>query len=237
MRLILLLILVLSAAACVPTTDRPNPAQPLPSDPSERARVAVSNFVEVVERVEPVAESICRQETRRQSCDFQIWVDRDPSSGVNAFQTLNRRGQPVIIFTIGMIAAARNQDELAFVMGHEAGHHIAQHLAQQSAQAAAGAELFGSAARSQGASEAEVGEAARIGSLVASRRFSQSAELEADAIGATIAYRAGFDPITGSAFFRRLPNPSDAFLSTHPPNAARIATVRRAVAELRGGST
>ena len=43
--------------------------------------------------------------------------------------TLQAQGRPVIFFTLGLIADARNSDELAFVLGHEAAHHIAGHLA------------------------------------------------------------------------------------------------------------
>jgi predicted Zn-dependent protease len=82
-------------------------------------------------------------------------------------------------------------------------------------------------ARAQGANAAEIGEAAQIGSFVAAREFGQRAELEADEIGTIIAARAGYDPLVGSAFFTRIPDPAREFLSTHPPNAARIDVVRR----------
>ena len=58
-------------------------------------------------------------------------------------------------------------------------------------------------------------------------------ELEADALGAEIALRAGFDPVRGAAFFNRLPDPGDQFLGTHPPTANRLAVVAKTVARLR----
>lgn len=215
-----------------PTITAPPNASP---EVASRARMAVSNFLEVVDRVEPVAEEVCRAETRGRNCNFRIVVDRDPEAGVNAYQTVSRRGQPIIIFTIGLIAVAENADELAFVMGHEAAHHIAAHISRQQMRAQEGALVFSEIARQNGANAQLIGEAAEIGSIVAARRFSQAAELEADAIGTAIALRAGYDPIVGSAFFTRLSDPGGQFLSTHPPNAARIDIVRRATERLRAG--
>jgi len=203
------------------------PPSPLPQgDMAARARQAVLNFDEVVTRVEPVAEQVCREETPDQTCDFAIYVDRAPESGVNAFHTIDPQGRPAIIFTLGLIAVAQNTDELAFIMGHEAGHHIGRHLPQGRLQAAEGARVFADLARARGATAVEIGEAAQIGSFVASREFGQRAELEADAIGTIIAARAGYDPIRGAAFFTVIPDPAREFLSTHPPNAARIEIVR-----------
>lgn len=230
------LLIVLSLGACVASPAIPPAQAPVPADAAS-ARMAVQNFVDVVDRVEPVAEATCREQTININCDFQILVERDPRAGVNAFQTVNRRGQPLIIFTVGMIAVAENTDELAFVMGHEAAHHIAGHIEAQRQQAARGAQVFGELARQGGADARGVGEAAEIGSLVASRRFSQSAELEADALGAVIAFQAGYDPIRGAAFFGRLPNPGDSFLSTHPPNTARLDVVRETTARLQRSGT
>jgi len=234
MRFCLPLVLAVLVSACAAPMA---PAPPVPQTAAEavqaaRARTAVANFLSVVDRVEPVAEALCREEAPDLDCDFQVLVDRRPEAGVNAFQTVNRRGQPLIVFTVGLIAEAANADELAFVMGHETGHHIARHIQLQDAQAAEGARVFGDMARASGADRQTVSEAAQIGSIVASRRFSQSAELEADAIGTIIAFEAGYDPVLGAAFFARLPDPAGRFLSTHPPNAARLDTVRRIAARL-----
>lgn len=231
-----LTVLILCAAAaltgCAQVAAPPRAEPPQQVDLAARARQAVLNFDEVVTRVEPVAEQVCREETPDQTCDFVIYVDRAPESGVNAFHTLDPAGRPAIIFTLGLIAVAENTDELAFIMGHEAGHHIGRHLSMGQMRAAEGARVFAEMARAQGASDAEIGEAAQIGSFVASRDFGQRAELEADVIGTMIAARAGYDPLVGSAFFTRIPDPAREFLSTHPPNAARIDAVRRTLLAL-----
>ena len=63
-------------------------------------------------------------------------------------------------------------------------------------------------------------------------QFTREFELEADALGTRIAAAAGYDPIRGAQYFNVVPDPGNPFLSTHPPNAQRINTVRRVAAGL-----
>ncbi len=193
---------------------------------------AADNFVAVVRRVEPVAEQMCRDRQPRFNCDFQIVVDDRPGQPPNAFQTLDSQGRPVIGFTLALIADARNQHELAFVLGHEAAHHIRGHIPQVQRSATEGAVLGGLLATLGGFDQQGVDTVSRIGATVGARRFSKEFELEADSLGTVITARAGFDPIRGAEFFNRLPDPGDRFLGSHPPNADRIATVRRAASRL-----
>ncbi len=67
------------------------------------------------------------------------------------------------------------------------------------------------------------------------RTYSKGFELEADALGAEIAWRTGYDPVIGTGFFDRLPDPGDRFMGTHPANAQRKAVVRQVVADMTGG--
>jgi predicted Zn-dependent protease len=192
-------------------------------------------FLSVASDVEPVAEAVCRSETPDQNCDFAIVIDRDPASGINAFHTVDRNGRPIIILTLGLVSSFENGDELAFVLGHEAGHHIARHIPQQRQSAAAGAQVFGEIAQARGAGARDVARAAQLGAFVGARSFSQTAELEADAIGTVIAFRAGYDPVRGAELFRRLPDPGVRLLASHPPNAQRLRVVRQTLTELRPG--
>lgn len=194
-----------------------------------RAEAAVNQFVSVVQTVEPVAERMCVERTRGLNCDFRIVVDDRIGQPVNAYQSLDSSGRPVIAFTIGLIADVRNADELAFVMSHEAAHHIANHIGRQRANAVAGASVLGGLASVTGASAASVEMATRIGASVGARSYSKDFELEADALGAQIARAAGYDALNGALYFTRIPDPGDKFLGTHPPNADRLATVRRAI--------
>lgn len=230
---------VLSLAGCVAPQDvlvglpAPAPGEAAAPLPRTDARAAAANFVAAVERVEPVAESFCRARTRGIPCDFRIVIDDRPGQPPNAFQTLDSNGRPVIAFTLSLVRAARNTDEIAFIMGHEAAHHILGHIPIASRNAASAAILAGVLATLGGADEAGVKTAQDIGATVGARQFSKEFELEADALGTEIAFRAGFDPVRGAAFFARLPDPGDRFLGTHPPNADRVAIVRRTAAGLQ----
>lgn len=227
----------LALSGCVATPTAPidqsaSPAVVGAAPPPVSRQAAIANFSAAVRRVEPTAERICRQRSPQLNCDFLIQVDPNPREPANAFQTLDRTGRPVVIFTQALIQDARNQDEIAFVIGHETAHHIRNHIAQQRQSATAGAVIGGVLGSLTGASAGVVDELARAGALAGARRFSKEHELEADALGTIITHAAGYDPVRGAAFFSRIPDPGDRFLGTHPPNAQRIETVRRTAASL-----
>ncbi|WP_296764922.1 M48 family metalloprotease [Sediminimonas sp.] len=216
-----------------PAASPPGAAAPALLDPEQAAR----QFARVVDEVEPAAEAECRARQPRLNCDYAIVVDTRPGLPPNAFQTIDRDGRPVIGFTIAMVAEARNPDELAFVMAHEAAHHIRAHIPRQQRNAAAGAVLLGGLAALSGADGQAIRSAQDLGAQVGARSYSKDYELEADILGTMIAARSGFDPVKGAAFFGRTPGPGNRFLGTHPPNVARIEAVRRTAARLqvRGG--
>lgn len=232
-----LLALTLSACGMV-SVDRPDPAPATPavSQPSGpvslRAERAARQFVNVVKTVEPVAEAECRARTRDTNCDFNIVVDDRPNQPPNAFQTLDKEGRPVLAFNIPLIATVKNADELAFVMGHEAAHHIEAHIAKQQRNATAGAVIFGSIAAITGVGDGVVQTAQEVGASIGARSYSKDFELEADRLGTVITHKAGYDPVRGAAFFTRIADPGNTFLGTHPPNAARVETVRQTAAAL-----
>lgn len=218
-------------AGCV-TLDPP-PSQPAPAPVAPGANpTRAQSFAEVVARVEPVAEAECRRRAPGQNCDFRIIIDNRPGQPPNAYQTLDDSGRPIIAFTAALIVAARNVDELAFVMGHEAAHHVAGHIPRSRANAAAGAVVFAGLAVLTGGDANAVRSAQEIGAAVGARAYSKEFELEADALGTVITHRAGYNPVRGAEFFNRIPDPGDRFLGTHPPNADRIAIVRRTAAGL-----
>lgn len=217
---------------CAAPTITPVPMAPAaaPPGPSE---AQAETFEKVVDRVAPVATAICRERTRNVPCDFTIAIDDRLAAPPNAFQTLDDAGHPILVFTVSLIADARNPDELAFIMGHEAAHHIAGHMERQQNEALAGAILAGTLATLGGGDATAVQAAQDIGAQIGARRYSKDYELEADALGTEIAWRAGFDPLRGAEFFGRIPDPGDKFLGTHPPNAQRMASVRQTLATLR----
>ena len=223
-------------SACDVTTvaplPAPGPAQSQASSPTQSVDAAARSFVRVVRTVEPVAERECRARTTGLNCDFNIVVDDRPGQPANAFQTLDKQGRPVVAFTLALIADARNEDELAFVLGHETAHHIAGHINRQQQNAVAGAVIFAGLATLSGGDSNAVESAQRLGAQVGARTYSKNFELEADALGTVITKRAGYDPLRGAQFFFRIPDPGDRFLGTHPPNSSRLDVVRRTAAGL-----
>ncbi|MFG6564659.1 M48 family metallopeptidase [Sulfitobacter sp. 1A13421] len=229
-------IALLSACEVAPIQTGPIPADGPQTtgqtSPRLSASAAARSFVQVVRTLEPVAERECRNRTTGMNCDFNIVVDDRPGQPANAFQTLDKNGRPIVAFTLALIADARNEDELAFVLGHEAAHHIAGHIERQQQNAMAGAVIFAGLATLSGGDATAVRTAQELGAEVGARRYSKDFELEADALGTIITARAGYDPLRGAEFFTRIPDPGDRFLGTHPPNNARIDIVRRTMAGL-----
>ncbi len=244
MRQILALIVFVAVAACEPVVVVQGPQQPggaaQPPAGADRtdaetraiASRAARQFVSVVETVEPVAEQECRRVSSRRNCDFQIVVDDRPNQLPNAFQTVDRSGRPILAFNLALILSVQNEDELAFIMGHEASHHILAHLERMQENAAVGATILSGIAAMTGANAEGVRSAEQLGAAVGARTYSKDFELEADRLGTVITARAGYNPVRGAAFFARIPDPGNRFLGTHPPNAARTEIVRRTAAGL-----
>ena len=217
---------------------------------------AAAQYNRVVSRVEPIAEAFCRKQTADKpafDCDVEIYVD-DRSVERNAYQMYMKDGQPIIAFTIPFIKDARNEDELAFVLGHEFGHHVAEHIKKQEQQAVAGMVMMGvlTAASQSYASQGnpyrntamdqqEMQQNMQLGAAVGQSAFSQSYELESDVIGTYIAKSAGYDPIKGARYFAR-PEPKQSqsgklsFWGTHPPDEKRLATVIATVSKMQNGA-
>lgn len=203
-------------SASAPKTGINTPSSSLPSGP----------FSQVVSQIEPVAEKLCINSQKHLNCDFEILVDASNRTSVNAFQTIKADGRPLVVFTQALIDKAKNQDELAFILGHEMAHHLEGHLYRQYQSARAGAILLGGITALTGASDSLITPAQRLGAGIGLQTYSKAFELEADRLGALLSIRAGFNPTRGSLFFTRIPDPGDQFLVTHPPNSERIETVR-----------
>ncbi|MEM7320478.1 MAG: M48 family metalloprotease, partial [Pseudomonadota bacterium] len=178
----------------------------------------------------PIAVQECRRRTQGANCNFRIQVDPNPNAPVNAFQSRDDDGRPVITFTSSLILTVRNTDELAFVMGHEAAHHILGHIDRQAVNAATGAAIFGELASITGVTGQAAETAKELGAVVGARSYSKEFELEADELGTVITLQGGYNPVVGAKFFTLLPDPGNRFLGTHPPNTERVETVRRTAA-------
>ncbi len=226
----LALLLVLLLAACDTSSIVAIPAEQW--QPSSAQQEKAREFEQVSRAIGTTASRECRRRSRAANCDFVILVDLSPSAPANAFQTLDKNGRPLIIFTQPMIDSTQNADEMAFVMGHEAAHHILGHIARQAENAKESARIFGDLARRQGADDAGIERAQALGAEVGVQNYTREFELEADRLGTKITHAAGYDPLVGMAFFQRIPDPGDRFLATHPPNAQRVQAVLQTARQL-----
>jgi len=148
------------------------------------------------------------------------------SEQVNAFAL---PGGKIGVYT-GLLEVAKNQDQLATVIGHEIAHVQANHSNErissgqitgygtQAAQAAIGVSEY-----------SEVGMAA-LGLGVQygiTMPYGRAQESEADIIGLKLMNEAGFDPLQSVELWKNMAIASGGaepmeFLSTHPSNTTRI---------------
>lgn len=131
----------------------------------------------------------------------------------------------------GLLDVAKNQHQLATVIGHEIGHVLAGHsnerLSQQTAVqgglAIAGSIYGDTGAISQQGMMKVLGLGAQVGILLP---FSRVHESEADVIGLDLMAQAGFDPRESVSLWRNMAQASQGqpmeFLSTHPSHGTRI---------------
>ncbi len=130
----------------------------------------------------------------------------------------------------GLLEVARNQDQLATVIGHEVAHVLAQHAnervsTQYAAQAGLSAVqvLSGSPSPEQQRLLGLLGVGAQVGVILP---FSRAQEREADLLGLDLMARAGFDPRESVPLWRNMAAAGGGqppeFLSTHPSHGTRI---------------
>jgi predicted Zn-dependent protease len=147
----------------------------------------------------------------------RVWENSPPSpiqahffviqdDNINAFAI---PGGNIYINT-GLINAADDEAELAFVMAHEAGHVICRHCARH-------------------LSEKHLHKIQRM--LTVNLTFSREDENQADEIAVNTLYRAGYDPMALRRFFAKLSEKSTErnlvakLFASHPPTQERIAHV------------
>jgi beta-barrel assembly-enhancing protease len=140
---------------------------------------------------------------------------------INAFAL---PGGPMFV-NVGTINAASNEAQLAGVMAHEMAHVYMQHSAKQM-QKNTGPSIVAGLGQILGSMIGGVGGAlASIGGQMAggmwSMKYSRADESQADAVGAMIMYRAGYNPRALADFFNKLAEEGGGsggpqFLSDHP---------------------
>lgn len=148
----------------------------------------------------------------------------------------------------GLIFNAKNESELASVLGHEISHVTQRHIArsmeerQKSAPlqiaSALGGILLAMANPEAGMAAISAGSAAAQQSSI---NYTRQNEKEADRIGIRILAEAGFDPNGASSFFstltekNRLKSTPLTFLLTHPLPESRVADARSRAASYHVG--
>jgi beta-barrel assembly-enhancing protease len=146
---------------------------------------------------------------------------------VNAFAVPG--GQ--IILTRGLVQRAGSADEVAGVLAHELGHTLELHPETGIVR------VLGLSAAIQLAFAGSQGTASNVGLVLTQLRYTRIAEREADAHALRMLKGAGISAKGFGDFFERLegkpsaPDPDKRYvdlevISTHPPTAERIATIR-----------
>lgn len=192
-------------------------------DPAEVVSPADAKLLRAAARVKPVAEAMCRAknpDATKEHCAFNVKVVAGFGQQPNAFLERGRDGGSVIVVNRTLLDQVGSEDELAFVLAHEAGHQIANHLHKASFQDS-GAGL----SRSKG----QVAIGLRTADL-------KRMELEADVIGTVIAFKAGFDPSRGAKALNRFADVRTSGGATHPHVQARLNVVTKTIVHLRAGN-
>ena len=152
---------------------------------------------------------------------------------INAFAL---PGGPMFV-NIGTITAAANEAELAGVMGHEMSHVYMQHSAKQASKAQTTGLLAGIAEAALGATVGgTVGQLGQQGIQFGAQglmlKYSRSDESQADAVGAMILYKAGYNPQAMADFFKTLESQGGSppqWLSDHPNPGNREHAIEKEV--------
>jgi predicted Zn-dependent protease len=178
------------------------------------------------------------KEVPGESGPWEVRVFQDETA--NAFALPGRK----IGVHTGLLTVAKNQDQLATVLGHEIGHVIARHGAervsdQHAAELAAGGAgaLLGAlgdpSSPSHGLLMAALGVGVQAGAQVTVLKFSRIQESEADRLGLDLMARAGFDPRESVPLWQNMAAASKGqpieFLSTHPSHETRIQDLQRRI--------
>jgi predicted Zn-dependent protease len=166
---------------------------------------------------------------------FQFFAVRDDS--INAFAL---PGGFIGVHT-GLIAAARNESELAGVLAHEIAHvtqnHIARMVDAQKNNTVATLAALAIAILAARSDQSQLGQAAlataQAMSLQNQLDFTREHEREADRVGLQTLASAGFDTRGMVTFFERLQmqgrvseSAAPAYLRTHPLTYERIADIQ-----------
>ncbi|MBW1616242.1 MAG: M48 family metallopeptidase [Deltaproteobacteria bacterium] len=149
-------------------------------------------------------------------------------------------GGKVVVYE-GIMPAAKNENGLAVVMGHEIAHAVAKHGNERMSQGLliqTGGALLSAATNKQSAVSQQAfmtayGIGAQLGFMLP---YSRVHEKEADYLGLIFMTMAGYNPNEAVGFWQRMQADGGSqvpeFLSTHPSGATRISEIKAAIPEI-----
>jgi predicted Zn-dependent protease len=197
-----------------------------------KQKQALSKDEKVNRYVDCVAGAVLMALPGDEGRGWEVTVFEDDSP--NAFALPGRK----IGVHTGILKTAKNQDQLATVIGHEIGHVEAHHSGERlSVQTTAGAAttiaavMIGSNSSERNLALAALGAGATVGVILP---FSRTHESEADVIGLRHMAKAGFDPRESVKLWQNMAAENQGkappeFLSTHPSDATRMAGLEREI--------
>ena len=141
---------------------------------------------------------------------YNIYIIK--SDKVNAFATI---GGNIYVYT-GLLDFVENNDELAFIIAHEIAHIDEEHVVRKYKKLMMLSnltQLFGK--------DEKFSQLALSTSLILSAPFDHIDEYDADKQGLKMHVKAGYDPLKGINFFKKLENSEDKdifqkLFTTHP---------------------
>jgi hypothetical protein len=182
----------------------------------------------ITQYVQQLGARLQKQIPPERSWPYQFHVVEQKE--VNAFAL---PGGPIFI-NIGTINAAANEAQLAGVMAHEMSHVYMQHSAKQATSTKRTiAEILGAAGGMLGGTVGGLARAGiQFGAGTLLLKYSREDEAQADAVGAIIMYKAGYDPMELAHFFEALAkegNGGPQFLSDHPNPGNRSEAIAKEI--------
>lgn len=190
----------------------------------------------ITQYVQCVANTIIPQVVQNPNPEqWEIQVFEDDQA--NAFAL---PGYKIGVYT-GLLKFAKNQDQLATVIGHELAHVIAKHgnervssqMATQAGMDVAAVLLGGKEDSNNAMILAGLGLGVQYGITLP---FSRSHESEADLIGLELMAKAGFNPEESVTLWKNMSQAGTSppeFMSTHPSGSTRIKQLQERIPKAR----
>jgi predicted Zn-dependent protease len=229
-----LALIILSVAGCA--TSPTGRSQLVLMPESEMTQMGAQAFANIKQET-PVesdtaanryVDCVVRAVTSQVGGSWEVVVFKDESA--NAFALPGGK----IGVNTGLLEVARNQSQLATVIGHEVAHVLAQHSNERVSQKFAVDQsmgLIGALAQPHSATGQTLmgllGVGAQYGILLP---YSRVQESEADRIGLQLMAKAGFDPAQSVSLWQNMAAAGGGqppeFLSTHPSHSSRISDLK-----------